>query len=116
MTEREAERLGLTPRKLRKYRNVPTVVDGIRFDSKREAARWSELKLLEKAGKIEDLQRQARYELRVNGALICHYNADFIYIENGQRIVEDAKGVRTREYKLKKKLMKAVHGIDIVEV
>lgn len=93
---------------------------GILFDSIREAKRWLELLQLEKDGKIEKLQRQVPYNLDVNGVHICRYVADFQYtLVNDYRLpflVEDAKGHRTREYQLKKKLMKAVWGIDIVEV
>jgi hypothetical protein len=100
----------------RKYRNVPTEVDGILFASKREARRWSELRLMERAGYITELQRQVRFPLDVNGQPICHYVCDFQYRRNGELVVEDSKGVRTPEYKLKAKLMKAVHQIQIVEV
>jgi uridine kinase len=99
----------------RKYSNKITVVDGIKFRSKREAKRYSELKLLERTGAIRDLQRQVKYELAINGQKICDYIADFVYRTNHQQIVEDSKGFRTYEYKLKAKLMKAIHGIDILE-
>lgn len=101
---------------VRKYRNIPTEVDGIRFDSKREAARWSQLKLMERAGYITDLERQVRYPLNVNGVQICNYICDFKYIRNGAPVVEDSKGVRTKDYIIKAKLMKAIHGLDVVEV
>lgn len=96
----------------RKYGNKPT--NG--FASKKEAARHAELVLMERGGQIKDLKVKTRYPIVVNGALICEYEDDFSYTENGQRIVEDAKGVRTPAYRLKKKLMRAVHGIDIKEV
>lgn len=98
-----------------KYRNVPTVVDGIRFASKKEARRWSELRLLEKANQISGLVRQVPYGLHVNGKLVCKYIADFVYVENGTEIVEDAKGVRTPEYKIKAKLFEAIYGVKIRE-
>lgn len=98
-----------------KYRNKPTIVDGLRFASKREANRWKELCILQKAGKISRLQRQIRYPLVVNGEIVATYIADFVYDENGMEIVEDVKGVRTDVYKLKKKLMWAIHSIGIVE-
>lgn len=100
----------------RKYRNQPTRVNGIRFDSKREAKRWSELLLLEMAGRIANLRRQIRFRLNVLGVEVCQYVADFVYIEAGQMIVEDVKGFRTPVYRLKAKLMKAIHGIEIREV
>ena len=98
-----------------KYRNIKTTVDGITFDSKRESIRYCELKLLAKAKKIKNLRLQVPYVIRVNGEKICKYIADFVYVEDGQEIVEDVKGMRTREYVLKRKLMKAVFGIDIRE-
>jgi hypothetical protein len=98
-----------------KYRNEPTTVDGIRFDSRKEAARWCELRLLERAGAITDLERQVRFALEVGGVAVAVYVADFRYVEGGVRVVEDAKGMRTREYRLKKRLMLACHGITIRE-
>lgn len=97
-----------------KYHNIKT--HG--FDSRAEYARWLELKLLEKAGKIRDLQKQVPFPLEVNGALICTYIADFTYITVPQEryVVEDVKGVRTAIYRLKKKLMKALEDVDIKEV
>ena len=101
--------------KRNKYRAVPTIVDGLRFHSKGEAARWQELKLLERAGVIIELDRQVPYSLCVNGVDICTYTADFAYFEKEERIVEDFKGFRTAEYRLKAKLMKALLGITIRE-
>jgi hypothetical protein len=112
----------MTPRQIMaetrrfKYGNKPTEVDGIRFASKREAARYSELKLLERAGKISALRLQPAFPLDVNGVPVCLYRADFAYVENGRHAVEDSKGFRTDVYKIKRALMKAVHGIDVVEV
>jgi hypothetical protein len=101
---------------MNKYRNKRTVVNGITFDSKREAARYSELKLLAHAGHISDLQLQPKYVIEVNGVKICSYLGDFRYWTNGKMIVEDAKGMKTPVYRLKKKLMLAVFGIEIQEV
>lgn len=109
------------PAKRSKYRAVPTVVDGIRFASKKEARRWQVLRLLEKAGEIIGLERQKKYNLCVNGYLIAIYISDFRYVPCNHRqegegwIVEDVKGFKTPEYKLKKKLMKAIYGIEIRE-
>ena len=99
-----------------KYRNVRTVVDGIKFASKREAKRYSELRLLEQARKISGLCCQTRYELSVGKYPICVYVADFTYIENDRLVVEDVKGVKTAVYRIKKKLMKACYGIEIREI
>lgn len=98
-----------------KYRNKPTIVDGIKFQSAKEARRYGELKLLEKYGQISELRLQEPFEIKVCGQKICKYIADFQYVENGKKIVEDVKGMPTREYVLKKKLMKAVHNIEILE-
>ncbi len=100
----------------RKYRNQPTFVDGIRFASKKEAYRYRELKILESNNLISNLSLQPRFPLIVNGTKVATYVGDFAYVDDRGKIVEDVKGIRTPVYKLKKKLLKAIHGIDIVEV
>ena len=105
-------------RKTNKYGARKTTFMGIKFASKWEAERWGELTAMEKAGYITDLQRQISYEIVVNDQKICKYVADFQYNKvdeygNLEEVVEDAKGVETAEFKLKKKLMKAVYGIEI---
>ena len=123
----------------RKYNNKKVMVDGIKFDSKKEATRYKELKTLERAGIIQDLQRQVKYVLipaqyepsgeiytkgkekgkPKKGKLIereCAYYADFVYTENGKTVVEDTKGVKTPEYIIKRKLMLYVHNIKIKEM
>lgn len=103
--------------KVPKYRNRKTTVDGIRFDSAAESKRYGELKLLQSQGEITDLVLQPRFPLMVNGEKVGTYSADFQYRDSGgQLVVEDVKGVPTTVYRLKKKLMKAVHGIEIQEV
>lgn len=108
-----------------KYGNKKTTLNGITFDSKKEARRYSELLLLEKAGAIHDLQTQVKYVLIPSqrdpetGKVIereCAYKADFVYTENGKTVVEDTKGFRTKEYIIKRKLMLQVHGIRIREI
>ncbi len=100
-----------------KYRNKPTEVDGIKFPSKREARRWGVLKLMAYAGAISKLQRQVRYPLVVNGEKVGTYVADFVYEDRqGATVVEDAKGMATPVYRLKRKLMQAIHRITISEV
>lgn len=103
-----------------KYRNKRTERDGVTFDSKAEADRWSVLSILAKTGHITNLERQVRYLLAVNGIKIGHYVADFRYFDQRSKreVVEDVKSsaTKTAVYNLKKKLMKAVHGVDIVEV
>jgi dsDNA-binding SOS-regulon protein len=100
-----------------KYHNKKTVIDGITFDSKREAARYQELKLLETAGEIQDLVLQPSFELRVDGGkVVGKYYADFKYRIGARVVIEDSKGVRTDVYRLKKKIVEAVHNIKITEV
>ena len=110
-----------------KYHNRKTEVNGVLFDSRHEAHRWIELQYMQRAGMIHDLQRQVSFELIpairegkkvVQRAVV--YVADFVYLgHNGagwEKVVEDAKGVRTDVYKIKKKLMRWRHGIEIKEV
>ena len=124
-----------------KYHNRKITVDGITFDSKREYARYSELVLLEKAKKISNLRRQVKFVLipaqyeksnekykkgenkgqLKRGVLVereCAYIADFVYIDNetNKKVVEDTKGMRTKDYIIKRKLMLATYGIRISEV
>ena len=108
---------GATQKK-HKYGASKTEVNGIVFDSKKEANRYKELLLLLKAGAIGILQLQVSYELNEGGSHSLKYIADFVYIDSvsGQKIVEDAKGYRTKEYLKKKRLMLKVHGIKINEV
>lgn len=109
----------------RKYGNRKTVIDGHTFDSEREATRYSQLQLLERAGQITGLELQPRFELipkqrRDDGKpeRACEYVADFRYtdVRTGQQVIEDAKGMRTRDYIVKRKLMLQVHGISVREV
>lgn len=101
-----------------KYCSKATYVDGKRFASKKEAARYGQLKAMSDAGYISNLATQVPFEIKVNDKKICKYLADFQYIEiqTGQTVVEDVKGFRTDIYKLKKKLVEAVYGIEIKEV
>lgn len=103
-----------------KYRNKKTVIDGITFASKREANRYAELKLLERVGEIIDLKCQPRYSLATNGVKLGTYVADFSYREKAtnESVVEDVKSkpTITAIYRLKKKLMLAIHGIEVKEV
>ena len=121
-----------------KYGNRKVTVDGITFDSKKEARRYTELKLLERAGEIHGLELQKVFELipaqyeavsrddyikskgkKTKGKCIeraVKYKADFYYIENNRQIVEDTKGMKTKDYIIKRKLMLYVYGIRIREV
>jgi hypothetical protein len=102
-------------RKRFKFGNKPTVVDGIKFHSKREAKRYDALRLMERCHAISDLRRQVKYRLEVNGVLIATYTADFVYKQLGEEVVEDVKGYPNDRWPMKKKLMKAIHGIEILE-
>lgn len=117
-----------------KYGAKKVNIDGIVFDSKKEATRYCELKLMERAGQIKNLELQKPFELIPSqrepstmsktgkeklGRVIersCCYIADFVYTENGKTIVEDTKGYRTKDYVIKRKLMLYVYGIRIKEV
>lgn len=114
---------------MNKYHNRKvTTFDGIEHASQKEANRWCELKLLERAGKIHNLDRQVKFTLipaqyeceGIKRKLIereCAYIADFVYAdENGHRIVEDTKGFKTKEYVIKRKLMLYVYHVKIKEV
>lgn len=113
------------PVRLRSRRNkfgvapkAERTLDGIVFQSKREMKRYAELKMLQDAGKITGLRCQVPYMLHVGSVDIAKYIADFCYrtLPDCAFHVEDAKGFRTPEYKLKKRLMLACHGIEIEEV
>lgn len=104
-----------------KYNNRKIRVGGELFDSKREYNRWCELRLLERSGIICNLQRQVKFRLIDSQKTPerterpCDYIADFVYYENGNRIVEDCKGMRTDVYKIKRKLMLERYNISIKE-
>ncbi len=107
---------GVKTSRTNKYRNKRTVIDNITFDSAKEATRYKELKILERAGAIKNLTLQPKYPIIVNEMKICTYIADFTYQTRlGETLVEDCKGMRTPAYKLKAKLMFAVYGIKILE-
>lgn len=117
-----------------KYHNQKCSYDGMTFDSKHERDRYCELRLLQKAGVISDLRCQVSFRLiseqrgpdtlgprggRRRGRVLekaVDYVADFVYVKDGQTVVEDAKGVRTKDYIIKRKLMLWLHGIRVQEV
>lgn len=103
-----------------KYGAVPTTVDNVRFASKREAKRYSELKLLEKIGEITEFEwnkEKLKFPFKINGVLVCTYEADFSYVNRqGHKVYEDTKGFRTPAYRIKNRLMLAINGIQIQEV
>ncbi len=100
-----------------KYRNIITEVDGIRFDSRAEARRWHDLRMMERANMISNLRRQVRFPIVWNGTKICDYIADFVYREPEKAgdTIEDLKGAKTAVYRIKAKLM-AAQGMPISEV
>ena len=112
---------------MNKYRNQKIVVDGIMFDSKKEAKRYQFLKALERAGEIKNLKTQVPFELQPafrydgKGIRAIKYIADFTYYARNKDgrfilVVEDTKGYRTKEYELKKKLFLFTQGFPITEV
>ena len=133
----DAVLLSINP-KAPKYHNRKTTIDGIVFDSSKEANRYVELKLLQRAGEIYGLELQKRFELipaqyetyeryGKNGKRLkdgqrcveksCVYVADFCYTtRDGKVVVEDTKGEKTKDYIIKRKLMLYVHGIEIKEI
>lgn len=104
-----------------KYHSRKTVVDGIQFDSAKEAKRFTKLRDMEEAGEIDGLRLQVPFELlpsfECDGVKYrgMKYIADFVYYHNGVRVVEDVKGAKTPEYRLKKKLMAYMNHINIKE-
>jgi len=106
-----------------KYHSRKTVINGHIVDSRREARRYQELLLLQKCGEISNLTRQVRFQLLPSqkgsdGKTIerpVSYVADFVYMHNGKKVVEDVKGFRTPDYILKRKMMLFFHGIRILE-
>ena len=103
-----------------KYRNRKTEYLGIQFDSLKEMKRYQDLVLLERAGQIQDLELQPRYDLIVNGHKLGFYRGDFRYkdVATDRVVLEDVKSpvTRTAVYMLKKKLVKAIYDVEITEV
>lgn len=108
-----------------KHGNKKVVIDGLKFDSKREAARWQELLLLERTGSISGLERQKTYILApkvlLDGRIkpCLRYVADFLYVRGGIQVIEDSKSPHLRKnpvYRIKKHLLKSVLGLDVLEV
>lgn len=100
-----------------KFGNIPTRIDGHLFHSKKEAHRYLELKAMQNGGLIRDLELQPAFDLAVNDVKVCRYIADFRYrdMSTDEVVVEDVKGMRTKDYVLKARLMLAVHGIEVRE-
>lgn len=104
-----------------KYHAKKTTVDGIQFDSAKEAKRYTKLRDMEEAGEIEGLRLQVPFEIlpsfECEGVKYrgMKYIADFVYYRDGVRVVEDVKGAKTPEYRMKKKLMAYMNHINIKE-
>lgn len=115
-----------------KYHSRKIIRDGMKFDSLKEYKRWCDLALLQKAGQITKLERQVKFVLipaqyeeihdpktgKIKRKCVereCTYRADFVYVKDGEKVVEDSKGFRTPDYKIKKKLMLYMHNIKILE-
>ena len=99
-----------------KYKAKKTVIDNITFDSKKEAGRYLDLKLLYMSDQIKKLKCHPCFPFKYDDKVMFKYYADFEYYENDEYIVEDVKGVKTPVYKLKKKLIEAQYKIKITEV
>ena len=102
-----------------KYGNKKVKLEGYVFDSRAEASRYQELRLMEKANAIHALEVHPTFYFSINNVSLGYYKADFQYWENGRRIVEDVKSEATRKlpvFRLKKKMMLALHGIEVQEV
>lgn len=106
----------LPSEKKSKYNNKPVEIDGHRFPSQSEGRRYLQLKDRLNKGEIRNLQLQVPFECIVNGRKICVYKADFVYAEDGMKVIEDNKGCKTAVYQLKKKLVEACHNVVIREV
>lgn len=115
------------PARQKKYKNIKATVDGVEFDSRKEARRWVELSRMQAAGEIYELRRQVTFELAPAARLspdfkqkpAIRFIADFVYVRDGKMIVEDTKSVATRNlpvYRLKKHLLFTVHGLQVHEV
>lgn len=117
------ERLHPTKKQPRVKNTRRKTVNGIEFDSTREARRYQDLALMQQAGQIRGLRRQVPFAIEIKGAHICEWRADFVYEEihkhNGETArterYEDSKGHRTEVYLLKKKMVEAYYGIKILE-
>lgn len=103
---------------MNKYRAKRCQIDGIKFDSLAEGRRYSLLKLMQENGHISDLECHPKYDFHIDGQKICTYIADFRYFDKRThcRTVEDVKGVKTAAFQIKRKLMRAINGIEITIV
>ena len=98
----------------RKYGNVPVTTEEGTFDSQTEYERWCALKLEQRAGLISGLQHHVVFKLIVDGTWVADYEADYVYFRDNKRVVEDRKGVKTKEFLLKARLMLAIYKIEVL--
>jgi hypothetical protein len=117
----EYAKLAKRPGRFPKAPLAARTIDGIVFDSKKEATRYATLRLLERAGKIEDLRLQQKFPVEIGGERLCVYSADFVYwdIDLGREVIEDVKSTGTAKdaaYRLRKRAAELSHGIKIDEV
>lgn len=99
-----------------KYRSTPVTIDGIVFASKHEGRVYEELKIMQRVGEVKAFRRQIPFVVKINDKDMCKYYCDFlVQFADGHVEVWDAKGYRTKEYRLKKKLVEAQHGVKIIE-
>ena len=115
MSAKEYQEAAAKPARGNKYKAKRTLLDGICFDSKAEASYYAGLKLRQRAGEVEDVEMQRPYALIIEGQLICTYRADFVFwdVAERRRRVIDVKGIETPAFKIKRKLMKACHGLEV---
>lgn len=119
LTASQAAKFGIGGKRRQKYHAKPVTIDGVRFASKAEGARYGFLKHRLADGLIAELELQPSFALLVQGGKkVGVYKADFAYIDcaTGERVIEDVKGMKTPVYRLKKKIVEAVHGITIREI
>lgn len=120
ITAKQAAALGIpVPKGKSKFGAKKVEFGGITFDSRAEFRRYQELRLLLSAGEISEIEVHPDYDVVINGVKVCRYKADFRYREYGKLVVEDVKSKGTRlerDWRLKKRLIEAVHGIEIKEV
>ena len=105
-----------SPARSSKYNATKIIIDGIKFDSKKEGKYYRELKAMKASGKILDFALQFVFQVTINGISICKYRADFkVFYPDNRAEIWDVKGFKTPDYRLKKKMVEAQYGIKIIE-
>lgn len=116
MTSAGTPKVWRKSQRLSKYSAQKTVVDGIVFASKKEAKRYGELRLMQRAGLIRNLELQPKFPIIIKGTKCFTYIADFAYFDDHNRVIEDVKGMKTAMYRLKRKCVIAMYGVKILEI